>query len=233
MNEIKNTVKETLEQIGRRNSIVSELKPELCHICGINIATIIFGIDGVYSFQTICKHCHSEKHSKKIENEIKNVVPPKYIGIETDHNDLSSNPGSLFISGNPGSGKTVLACSIAKKYIRDGEKVKFINFPAFIMRLQSAYKNDKDNPFAIAEEIAKFYGVLIIDDLGAEKLTDFVKQIIYFIVNEREQRVLTTIITSNFTLGELDSHIDSRISSRIAGMCKIVKMSGVDRRIKK
>ena len=63
-------------------------------------------------------------------------------------------------------------------------------------------------------------------------MTDFVKQIIYFIINEREQRCLTTIITSNFSLAQLDEHIDSRISSRIAGMCKVIQLSGRDRRLK-
>ena len=100
------------------------------------------------------------------------------------------------------------------------------------MELQSSFKKDDKNPFEIAEEIAKFSGVLVIDDLGAEKMTDFVKQIIYFIINEREQRCLTTIITSNFSLAQLDEHIDSRISSRIAGMCKVIQLSGRDRRLK-
>ena len=75
--------------------------------------------------------------------------------------------------------------------------------------------------------------ILFLDDLGAEKLTDFVRQITYFILNEREQNELTTVITSNFSLKQLDEQIDQRISSRIAGMCEILKFTGDDRRIKK
>jgi len=51
------------------------------------------------------------------------------------------------------------------------------------------------------------------------------------IINYREQNKLQTIITSNFTLDEIDKYIDRRISSRIAGMCEIIRMSG-DKRLK-
>jgi DNA replication protein DnaC len=51
------------------------------------------------------------------------------------------------------------------------------------------------------------------------------------IINYREQNKLQTIITSNFTLDEIDMYIDRRISSRIAGMCEVVRMSG-DKRLK-
>ena len=80
--------------------------------------------------------------------------------------------------------------------------------------------------------MAKFEGWLAIDDIGAEKLTEFVRQITYYILNEREQRELPTLITSNFSLMEIDEMIDSRISSRIAGMCEVIKLSGKDRRLK-
>ena len=73
---------------------------------------------------------------------------------------------------------------------------------------------------------------MIIDDIGAEKLTEFVRQTFYYIINEREQWLKKTIITSNYSLDELDEYIDGRISSRIAGMCEIVELGGKDRRVK-
>ena len=234
-NNIKDLVTETIEQIGKRNSTPSEKLSRECRDCGK-----AFDYTDTYEtgYQYDCQECLDKKRKEEFEHTIKtrisNTIPNKYIPIETDNQELFGKKyESIFISGKPGSGKTVFACSLAKKYIREGEKVNFINFPAFIMKLQCAYRNDQENPYEMAEGAAKFYGVLVIDDLGAEKLTDFVRQIIYFIINEREQRCLTTIITSNFSLGDLDRHIDSRISSRIVGMCRVVKMDGVDRRIKK
>jgi DNA replication protein DnaC len=83
----------------------------------------------------------------------------------------------------------------------------------------------------MVDEIKKYKQLIVLDDFGAEKMTDFVRQVSYLIINYREQNKLQTIITSNFTLDEIDMYIDRRISSRIAGMCEVVRMSG-DKRLK-
>lgn len=170
-----------------------------------------------------------------IQDRINFYIPEKYRDIETDSPEFLNikGPESLFITGSIGSGKTVLACSIAKKAIRNGCGVTYISYPAFIMKLQSSFKADKEDPFLIAQEIARDENILFIDDLGAEKITDFVRQITYFILNEREQWNLITVITSNYSLSQLDEQVDARVSSRIAGMCRVIKMNGRDRRVEK
>jgi len=45
--------------------------------------------------------------------------------------------------------------------------------------------------------------------------------------------MLHTLVTSNFSLQQIDDQIDTRVSSRIGGMCKIVKLTGKDRRLEK
>lgn len=218
--KIDRTLERTLKEIEERNS--KALAKQLSCSCG-NDAEF-----GKYD----CIDCLNKKTSDRWLGDIHKALPQKYWDIDTDMLSLlaSSQNKSLFINGNPGSGKTVFACSMAKETLKNGI-VKFVSYPAFIMELQSAFKADKENPFDIASEVAKFPGLLIIDDLGAEKITDFVRQITYFILNEREQWKLQTIITSNFSLPQLDEQIDARISSRIAGMCKILKFTGKDRRI--
>lgn len=185
----------------------------------------------------ICITCKEERRMKQkiqqIDDKISSKIPLKYQKIESDHPEFlkMSMSENLFLTGSTGTGKTVLACSIAKKAIRNYEEISYISYPAFIMKLQNAFKKDTENPFEIAEGVAKDSNILFIDDLGAEKITDFVRQITYFILNEREQRCLKTVITSNFSLSQLDEQVDPRISSRIAGMCRVIKMSGEDRRL--
>jgi len=193
----------------------------------------------------------NQKKNTEIEMAIENSIPKKFRNIETDKTSFIEKyyNKSIFITGSVGSGKTVFLCSMIKKYLKESPymgtekdrygrdngriRCKFISFPAWIMSLQGAFKHKDIDPFALAEDVAKFKGILAIDDLGAEKLTEWVGQIIYFVINEREQRELTTLITSNFSLDEIDEQIDSRISSRIAGMCNILVFKGEDRRKQK
>jgi DNA replication protein DnaC len=135
--------------------------------------------------------------------------------------------------GNVGVGKTTTMSVLARKYIMAGRRVEWISYPAFIMKLQSMFRKDNESPYDYASEIARFRGILMIDDLGAEKLSDFVRQVTYYIINEREQRMLKTIITTNFTLEQICDQIDPRISSRLVGMCEVVKLSGKDKRLSK
>lgn len=166
------------------------------------------------------------------------IIPKKFRDIECDKADLVKQGvnQSLFITGASGVGKTVLMAGIVKELLKDKKnKVKWISYPGFIMELQSMYikKENEETPFEMAERIAIFEGTLCIDDIGAEKMTAFVQQITYYIINYREQEMLHMIITSNFSLQQIDEQIDTRISSRLGGMCKVIRLTGGDRRLLK
>lgn len=172
------------------------------------------------------------KKNRIIEN-ISKVIPLAYRDIISDklrHEDLEK---SLFLYGGPGSGKTTLACTIAKAHIAIEKPVMYHSYPMLIMKLQDAYRKETESPFDMAQRIARFSGLLILDDFGAEKLTEYVRQITYCIINEREQWRLQTIITSNFSPVQLEDQIDQRIGSRIAGMFTVVSLKGSDRRFDK
>ena len=220
------------------NTLDSKLKLKYkltCIICKKEIEVEEISYENRYK-ETICSlECYNKdkERMEKIyyEKEIKGI-PLKYRNIECEDELLKNNFGkNLFITGKSGVGKTVLAAGIAKECIKKHLPFRWISYPAFIMELQNLYRDDKESPFDTAQEIANTYGVLVIDDLGANKATEWVRQITYYIVNEREQRMLPVIITSNFSLEEIAEQIDSRISSRIAGMCKLIKLSGKDKRL--
>jgi len=180
-----------------------------------------------------CKTIHEEKlYQKRLA-----IIPIKFRNIECDKPNIVKQGvnQSMFITGGAGVGKTVLMAGIAKEILKDKKKgAEWISYPGFIMELQSLFRKDDDiTPFERAEEIASFSGTLAIDDIGAEKITAFVQQITYYIINYREQEMLHTLITSNFSLQQIDEQIDTRVSSRIGGMCKIVKLTGKDRRLEK
>lgn len=203
---------------------------------------------------------HSEIYNdKKKLSEYKKWLerlPSKFIEIECDRKDLvkQGQEQSMFITGPVGVGKTVLMAGVAREILKvNFEKyyekeikrgfasigdpyygIKWISYPNFIMYLQNSFREGSEsNPYDSAEYVATYPGTLCIDDLGVEKMTEFVQQITYYIINEREQEVLHTLITSNFSLQQIANQINPRISSRIGGMCKIVKLAGKDRRLEK
>ena len=185
---------------------------------------------------SLCDSCKAERVNTEVKKKITKIIPPKFWAIETDKKDLllKYKDKSVFCWGATGTGKSVFVHSLAKGYIKRARDILIYSYPALIMQLRNAYKTDSGKtPWDIAKTTADFRGVLILDDLGAEKTTDFVKEITYFILNERELNLLTTIITSNYSLNELNDRIDSRVSSRIAGMCEILKFTGKDKRIKR
>jgi DNA replication protein DnaC len=185
------------------------------------------------------KQENAKRDAERMEQLILRVIPKKYHTIESDKKDLIRMclNKSVFITGDAGTGKTVLMATIAKMTMRakphESYPVKWISYPAFIMTLQSMFKGGDMSPFDFAEDVALFNGLLCIDDIGAEKLTDYVRQTTYYIINEREQRMLPIIMTSNFSLSQIDEMVDPRISSRIAGICETIKLTGKDRRLTK
>lgn len=171
----------------------------------------------------VCLDCYYKKENSKL--------PLIYRDVEDKYNFkeyIENLNESLFLYGDSGSGKTFLSAMILKMIWKESGSGKFISYPEFIYSIQTDYENNAGT----VDDIKKYQYCLVIDDFGAEKMTDFVRQISYLIINYREQNKLQTIITSNFTLDEIDKFVDRRVSSRIGGMCKIIKMTG-DKRIKK
>lgn len=161
----------------------------------------------------------------------------------------------LFVHGPVGCGKTVLMAQICKRWadkrlesglpvskLTDGDRQykyrwdrdtvpwRFVNYSGFIMDVQSAFKKEKVDPKEMLDEVADA-PIVVIDDLGAEKMTDYVRQATYYIMNARESNLRPTFITSNFSIAQLNEQIDPRVASRIAGMCDVVEMKGKDRRL--
>jgi DNA replication protein DnaC len=83
-------------------------------------------------------------------------------------------------------------------------------------------------------EIIEHYSnvqLLVLDDLGAEKTSDFALQSLYIIIDKRYSEMRHTIITSNLSVDEIAGKVGDRIASRIAGMCRVIELKGRDRRI--
>lgn len=208
-----------------------------CIFCGKQIKTNLHDNKGFCNDQCDAGEklrIQIEQKEQELQLLIDQNIPKKFAhsnySFGFDINSLYNK--SLFITGDTGVGKTTLMASLAKLYLKNRVNIKWISFASFIIHLQQGFKNNKNDPFANAIEVAEYLGIVMIDDLGAEKTTEYVRQIIYYILNEREQNCLPVVITSNFNINELSAKSDKRIASRIAGLCKQIKLTGKDRRIK-
>ncbi|EKD46442.1 MAG: hypothetical protein ACD_67C00234G0001, partial [uncultured bacterium] len=74
--------------------------------------------------------------------------------------------------------------------------------------------------------------LLVFDDIGAEKSSDWVQETLFVLINHRYEQMLSTILTTNCTLDELATRVGKRITSRLIEMCRCIRMDGEDWRIK-
>lgn len=129
--------------------------------------------------------------------------------------------GLLFSATTPGAGKSHLAAAILKELVAGGRTGLFWNAPDLLMELRSTIEDPDRTEQEIIDEVVGV-NVLVLDDLGAEKATDFVLDRFYLIVNRRYEAMRPTIVTSNLSVDGIQARLGERIASRLCEMCKVV-----------
>ena len=139
---------------------------------------------------------------------------------------------SLFLYGPCGTGKTHIAVASVRDLV-DRRNVLFTTVPQLLLNIRSTF--DSNSQKITEQRIINMYGscgMLVLDDFGAEKISDWSRQIVGQIVHERDSNSRPMIITSNMSITEVSKQMDKRIASRIAGSCLIWKLNGSDYRMK-
>lgn len=144
---------------------------------------------------------------------------------------LGNTEKGMFLFGSPGNGKTHIAISTLQEWVKERQGL-FYTMPVLAGEWRCFAKDDSK----ISELNGKIEAVdlLVIDDVGAEKWSEWIGQCMFNLLNTRYINGKRTIITSNLSLDELETHMQeqgARITSRIAGMCEIFEIVGKDRRL--
>lgn len=125
----------------------------------------------------------------------------------------------IMMRGRTGCGKTHLAVAVLFEVIRRGHTGRFWNFQDLLARLRESYNNPhSETEGEILESIAHA-DLVVLDDLGSENTTDWVRDRLYLIVNRRYESEKPMVITTNCSESELDQRIGQRTASRFYEMC--------------
>ena len=120
--------------------------------------------------------------------------------------------GWLVFAGPSGTGKTHLAAAISNELMSQGKYVFFIVVPDLLDHLRLAFNPEAELQYDDLFEQVKETPFLVLDDLGANALSNWATEKLFQIINHRFTRELPTIITTNNSLDQLNEAIRTRIS---------------------
>ncbi len=141
----------------------------------------------------------------------------------------------LLIMGPVGTGKTHLAVAALRELIESrGVRGRFADFTSLVLEIQMTFGGSGSSRDILEPLIEA--DLLVLDELGAGKVTPWVMDLLYYLVNTRYLQGRLTIFTTNFTdtpaAGNeaLADRVSARIRSRLYEMCRRVELRGADYR---
>lgn len=176
-------------------------------------------------------HNESQAEARRRARDFAEAYPPAH------------RSGILF-SGPCGVGKTHLAVGVLRELIQDkGIPALFVDFRELLKEIQQTYR--PENPLSADQVLRPIFSaeVLLLDDLGASKMTDWVRDTLGHVINRRYNEEKITLFTTNFpdrdpdgieddVLGPetLSQRIGVPLRSRLDEMCQTVEINGPDYR---
>lgn len=162
--------------------------------------------DKKYSFSKNVKYYNlpSSYVEASWDNVDKRLVGRKEVILWLNNFIAQPSFKGLYLTGNFGCGKTYLVVATFNELAKKGIKSAVIFWPEFIRNLKSSFADDYEDKI----EYIKNVPLLLIDDLGAEAITPWSRdEILCPILQHRMDNNLTTFITSNFSLTNLEQHL--------------------------
>ena len=165
-------------------------------------------------------------------------MPPLYYDNYVKNKKIKG----LYLHGNFGCGKTYLVSALFNELAKKDVHSTIIYFPEFLRSLKASFGSG-DDEYNARFDVVKESPILLLDDIGAEKLSDWARdEVLGVILQYRMEEHLPTFFTSNLSIKELEDHLNisnnaadkvkaRRIIERIKFLCEEIKMISVNRRV--
>jgi len=142
--------------------------------------------------------------------------------------EMQERGKGLLFYGNVGTGKTFIAAAIVNALIDRDYSCLMTSFPRLINTISGMYAGKQDYLDGLND-----FDLLVIDDLAAERDTEYVNEVVQQVIDSRYRSGLPTIITTNLTADEIKNPAQiqkQRTYSRLLEMCIPIEVKGTDRR---
>jgi DNA replication protein DnaC len=154
---------------------------------------------------------------------------------------LTKSPLGLLFAGDPGTGKTHLAVGVMRRLMEKGHECVFFDYQQLLEQLRSGFDPAAGGVHREAYRLALECEVLVLDDLGAHRVTDWVEDTVTSLITTRCNQNRPLIATTNLRDEEwghvrrgdhevqmLKERLGARARSRLFEMCRPVLTFAVD-----
>jgi len=164
----------------------------------------------------------------------------EFVSVFLDKYIAGEEVKGAYVHGNNGSGKTHIMAAMINELAKRNVRCGVIYFPELLRSLKANFGNDYDERYLYIRNLP----VLVIDDIGAEKLTEWGRdEILSSILQHRMQANLPTFFTSNLSLDNFEKHLAGsndannlikarRIIERINSLSDVIEVKGKNLRRK-
>ena len=201
---------------------------------------------------TAACRCRPQRIAERRARRLSSKIPERFIGVSFDREpiagmdphvvaevrryvaDLDANLEAgrgLWFMGDVGTGKTSLAMLVAKSALERRRTVAIYSVPRLLSELRRSMNEDSETSFLDLVDALASVDLLQLDDLGAEKSSEWVLEQLYAIINARYEERKAIVLTTNLDPAALEEQITERTVSRLVEMCgDPVALFGEDRR---
>ncbi len=190
--------------------------------------------------------CRQRRIERARVSGLRGTLPKRYSGVSFDRppvSDMARRPGlsqtvaairelcdgieealaageGAWLMGDVGTGKTSLAMLVSKAALEAGRSVAIYSMPRLLARIRRTYETEsgEEGYLSFFDRLSSV-DLLHLDDLGAEKRTDWVLEQLYAIVDRRYEEQRSMVVTTNLDVPALEEQIGERTVSRLVEIC--------------